>query len=42
MWNIPTTTRSYGSQDVDIEVMHTRENWGQTAEEESSLDWSTN
>ena len=42
MWNIPTTTRSYGSQDVELEVLHTHENWRRTDEEEYSLDGSTN
>ena len=42
MWNIPATTRSYGSQDVELEVLHTHENWGRTDKDESSLDESTN
>ena len=42
MWNIPATTRSYGSQDVELEVLHTHENREQTDEEEYSLDGLTN
>ena len=41
MWNIPATTRSYGSQDKELEVLRTHETWGITNAEESSLDGST-
>ena len=36
------TTRSYGSQDEELEVLHTNENWGRANEEEYSFEGSTN